>query len=152
MLLLNLILPGAGVILLGRLLSGALCLLLAMLCLALLALSHVVAVDVFADQLLWLGLAGYGLLNLLSSGWLWWRRRKPGWDARQLRQLHSRCSRAYLCGDLNQAVDTARQLCRLAGELVGSWQLLAMIADAQGDQRLAGRARQRAEAIQNDEL
>ncbi len=152
MLWLNIVLPGAGLLLSGRLLSGGLCLLLAMISIAVLLLSHVIAVDAFALRLLWQSLGAYAALSLVSSLWLWWRSRKPRWDAQQLRQLHRDASRAYLCGNQEQALTAARHLTRLAGDVIGSWQLLAIIADTQGDTGLARRARQRALAIHNEEI
>ncbi len=152
MLLLNILIPGAGLILRGRLWSGSIALLAAMVCLGLLILSPIIATAEFAQSLLLQFGLIYLCLSLLSSLWLWYCTRKPSWDQAELRQLHDQASKAYLLSNYDQAIEVAQRICQQASNLIGSWQLLAIIADAKGDHQLARKARDRVQILLEEDV
>lgn len=152
MLLLNILLPGAGLILRGRFVLGIVGLVLCMLFIGALILSPLIATPELSAQCLSIVIPAYLVLSVFSSTYLFLISRKPQWDQQQLRQLHQQASGAYLQEQWPQALQAAQQLCKQAGSVIGSWQLLALIADASGDLKLAHKARQRAKLLLEEDL
>ncbi len=151
MLWINLFLPGAGLILRGRLISGALALILSMILLGLMIVAPLMTTESLATSLCIKLFAGYVALSLLSSMFHWFIARKRVLDHEQLRRLHQEVCQAYLNDKLDAALQLAQQICKEAGTVIGSWQLLALVADAKGDLALARSARKQAQAIQDQD-
>ena len=152
MLPLNIFIPGSGLILRGRFLSGSLCLVLSMLLLGALILTPLIMNDELGSSLLWqLGLA-YLLLSVASSIAVYLISRKPEWDQQQLRVLHQQASKAYLSDDHPTAVRSAQEICKSAATVIGSWQLLAVVAEAAGQMKLVQQAKHKIKSLQDDDL
>lgn len=151
MLYVDCIVPGAGLILRGRLLSGALIMLLALSALSTLAILSIISTDKLLHQLLWPGLAVYASMMVVAVLLQLYISRQARYDQQLVRQLHHDCSQQFLQGSLDQALATARQLCACCSTLLGPWQLLAQIADAQGERSLAAKARRKIAEISASE-
>ena len=152
MLLLNIFIPGSALILRGRFLSGSLCLVLSMLLLGSLILTPLIMNDELGSSLLvQLGLA-YFILSVASSIVVYLISRKPEWDQQQLRALHQQTSKAFLSEDYSTAVRSAQEICKSAATIIGSWQLLAVVAEAAGQMKLVQQAKHKIKSLQDDDL
>lgn len=152
MFILNFLIPGSALILRGRFLSGCVCLVLSMLLLGALILTPLIMSDELSASLLWqLGVA-YAVLSIGSTVAVYLIARKPEWDQQQLRLLHQQASKAYLSEDYPSALSAAQEICKSASAIIGSWQLLALVAEAGGQMKLVQQAKRRIKALQEDDL
>jgi len=142
-LLVNLVLPGSGLVLRDRLAVGTLLLLAALLALVVVGTAGLIATPAFADELRLIAGGVYLLAALLAAGgWALWERRVTV-DERALLETYRAAAAAYL-RDEAAAIDHARRLCRRAPSLPGAWRLLELVATARGERALARSAAQRA--------
>ena len=145
---LNVLLPGAGLLIAGHLGAG-----LALLVPSVVVLALVVGVlGLFATAAaalpLLLGLLGGELLLAATAGGLWWWYDRRGrYDPLVVRSLHRQAAAAYLRNERPAAMAKALALTRAAPEEAGTWRFLALVAADAGDQPLAARAERRAQAI-----
>ena len=151
MLWINLILPGAGLILRGRLITGALALVASMVLLGLMILAPLMTTESLGQSLFIKFLLCYVVLSAASCLFHWFTARKHVLDHEQLRRLHQEVCQAYLNNKLDVALTLAQQISKEAASVIGSWQLLALIADAKGDLTLARSARKQAQSIQDQD-
>jgi len=150
---LNMLLPGCGLILRGRLGLGSALFLPALAAATLAPLVAVVAVDGFRVKLLAVFIAAYVVLAGLAALAWWWQARQERWDPGLVRELHRNAAAAFLRGEHAVARQAAERLCAAAQREPGAWTLLGMAAAAAGDapaaaaaHRRAGRLRQQDEA------
>lgn len=142
-------LPGSALVLRGRLWLGAALLLPSLLCLVLLLLAPLLSTSQFLGSfalvllLIYLSLAGISGLVYVNVV------RPARVDEERVRTLHRQAAAAYLTGDLNTALTSARALAAEARKLPGAWRLLAMVADAAGDRALAGKARRTLQRLED---
>jgi len=144
----DLLLPGSGLFLAGRLVAG-----LALLVAWLPVPTVLLVAGVLVAE------PGASWLRLLACGWwlglalvavglhLWWQRRQHI-DPTQVRALHAAACAHWLNGRYEPAVSGARALVRAAPEESGAWRFLALVARDAGIQGLARRATRQAEAIE----
>ena len=144
--LLNLLLPGVGLVWRGRLWAG-------LLAISLIAVAVVTAglgwaltvVDEPARQTVWLVTAALWAGAFLWSGVLWWLLERSGSVDEAVRNDCARSAQAALLrGEGDRALEHARRVVRSAPRLPAAWQLLAHCAAAAGKDRLARRAEGRA--------
>jgi hypothetical protein len=149
---LNVLLPGCGLVLRGRLTAG-MPLLVAALALATLALIALLAPlpGFDAGFALW-ALAGYLGFGAVAAAALWAWERGAQLDPAAVRAIHHRLASAYLRGDHPAARAAADELVRAAAREPGAWSLLALTAGAAGDAATAARARRRAQSLEADSL
>ena len=147
--LLNIALPGSGLLIAGHLGMG-----LALLVLAVIALSLAIgAVGLFTTAvsgiiIAWLA-AGYAGLAVIA-GTCWWRlARRQQYDPAHVRALHRAACTAYLTNKPEIAVAQAHALTKAAPEEAGTWRFLALVAADAGQSALAKRAEAKALAIDN---
>lgn len=144
---LNLVLPGAGLLIAGHLWSG-LALLIPTVVVIGLALTACGLAELSLVWPLLVIFAGIHLgLALIAGGRWWWLDRRRRFDPAQVRALHREATIAYLQGRATEAQATAQRLARSAPEEAGAWRFLALVAAEAGDQSTAARAAARALAI-----
>lgn len=143
----NLVLPGAGLVVAGHLLPGLLLLvptvILIALILGVLALFISSAAWPIAASLFSLYIA----LSVIAGSWWWWQSRRGRIDPTKVRALHRTAAIAYLQGRNAEAVTTARELVAAAPQESGAWHFLALVATAANDPALARRATAKGRAI-----
>lgn len=144
---LNLVLPGAGLLIAGHLWSGLLLLVptVVLLGLALTACGLAELSLVWPLLLIFAGL--YVGLALIAGGRWWWLDRRRRFNPTHIRALHREATIAYLQGRAGEAQVTAQRLARSAPEEAGAWRFLALVAAEAGDQPTATRATARGLAI-----
>ncbi len=141
--MLNGALPGTGLAVRGRLTVGLALLLLALAALTTLLLADLLATPAFARSLRLAAGLGYLILALLASlAWYLWERRRR-WQTERIIELHRAAAAAYLAGDHARALTDARALARSAADLPGAWLFLATVASAAGHDELQRRAQRR---------
>ncbi len=145
--LLNCVLPGAGLLITGRLNAGLLLLVPTVILIALILGVLAIFTRAAAWPLIGGFVSAYAALALIASGWWWWLRRRATFDPVAVRALHRLAAIAYLQGRSNEAVTLARRLVAAAPEESGTWNFLALVASDAGDARTAARAEARATAI-----
>ncbi|NRA40097.1 MAG: hypothetical protein HRU15_18275 [Planctomycetes bacterium] len=147
MILLDCVLPGAGLVLRGRLWLGSIVLLLAIISASALVIISIISPDNMLEESFWPLLAVYMGLMVLTVLMQLLINRKSHYDQQLVRRLHMDCAQQFLNGSPEQALQLARQLCSACSTLLGPWQLLALIADGQGERSLASKARRKIEEI-----
>ena len=146
--LLNLGLPGAGLVVRGHLGTGILLLVPTILVMAVMGLAAGLLAAPLASAVLGV-LAGLWVLLALIAGALWWRQdRRERLDPVAVRALHREAVAAWLADRLPEALTAARSLVVAAPEEPGAWELLSRIAGDAGEPALARRATRRAIAIE----
>jgi len=143
----NLVLPGAGLLIAGHLLPGLLLLVPTVILIALILGVLAVFVSSAAWPIAGLFSVIYLALALIAGGWWWWQSRRGQIDPAQVRALHRTAAIAYLQGRDADAVTTARALVVIAPEESGAWHFLALVATAANDPALARRATAKGRAI-----
>jgi len=137
---LNLVLPGSGLILRDLLAPGLAVLLVAVSAGAVAGLAGPLATPDFAvDLRLWAATA-YAVLSLGSTGWLAYLVRHRRVDDGRVRSLQRDFVRAWLGGDDDGARTVARELARLAGHLPGAWRLRLLVATEEREIRRCRRS------------
>ena len=145
---LNVLLPGAGLVLRDRLLPGLGLLVVAVVAVAVAVAGWLVATPGFAMQITGLCALGYVVAAALAGG-VWWACERSGTDDPELLRLgHHECAAAYLRGDVQGALTSARRLVRVAPRRSGCWRLLALTAAAAGLDAEAARARRQHERLE----
>ncbi len=145
--LLNLLVPGAGLLVAGRVAIGAALLLPAILVAAVAGLAAGVLARPLAVPVLLGCLSAWLVLAAVAGGIWWWWARRCAIDPVHVRALHREAAGAWLRGD-GSALAAARRLADAAPEEPGAWRLLALIARDQGDVRTGRAAERRAAAIE----
>lgn len=131
-LVLNVVLPGAGLLL--RHAGGWLAALTLAggIGLSLVAVALVTPGSAILAQVGWGGLALWGAA-VLVAGIAWAVLERPSSrDLAAIQPLFHEVAKAYLTDDLAGAERAARRLVRLAGAEAGAWRLLALVLRAQG--------------------
>ena len=143
----NLVLPGAGLLIAGYLLPGLLLLVPTVILIAL--ILGVLAI--FVSSAAWPIVGVLSLLYLtlaaIAGGWWWWLAQRRHIDPMKVRALHRSAAIAYLQGRDAEALTAARQLVSAAPEESGAWHFLALVATAAKDPSLARRATAKGHAI-----
>jgi hypothetical protein len=143
----NVLLPGAGLLIAGRMVSGLFLLLPTILLLALmLGVLGLFSSEAAWGILVWLALP-YGVLAAFAGAWWWACTRREHYDPAEVRRVHREAAAAYLQGQQAAALAGATRLTRLAPEEAGTWHFLALIASDAGNAALARKAAARAAAI-----
>jgi hypothetical protein len=141
--LLDVALPGAGLLLADHPLGAIVCLLTALTSAAALVLGALVATPAAWDRLWPVAGGAYLLLGLGSAILhLVWERDLPT-SHPAVAAGHRLLVRAWCAGDARAALDHARTLVRLAPGHPGAWDLLGRIAAAAGQPGRARHARHR---------
>lgn len=145
--LLNMALPGSGLLIAGHVGPG-----LALLVGAILLISVAIgAVGLFTTAVSFVILGWltcfYAGLAAIAGGWWWRQARRLRYDPTQVRQLHRAACAAYLTDQPAVALAKAHALTRAAPEEAGTWRFLALVAADSGQQTLAKRAEAQAIAI-----
>lgn len=141
--LFDVVLPGAGLVLRGRVGLGLALLVPALAVATLLTLSGLLATADFAATLRWWMIGCYGVLAAVAVAAHLWMTRGRVADPQVMRDLHRQAAQALLNDRLPEAVDAAERLTAAAPREPGAWRLLAHVAVAAGDRKRAGRAERR---------
>jgi len=141
--ILNLVLPGCGLVLRDRVIAGLVLLVAALALLAVAVLAPLAATPAFAGRVVVVAGAGYLVLAALAGGLWWWWEREHHVDRSAVLRRHRAAATAWLGGDPARARSEAEALARQAPGLPGAWQLLAMICRSAGDAAAADRAERR---------
>ncbi len=147
---LNLPLPGAGLILSGRVWTGVAAAIPALFAATLAVGAALVAAESLRPRVLLgcaLAYAGLAALTLAAHALA---ARRPPLDEGRMRELHRVAAQAFLTDRHGDAVTAARELTTIAPHEPGAWRLLAMVASAAGQTAVATRAGRRAERIDRD--
>jgi hypothetical protein len=143
-LILNTVLPGAGVALRHPGLWAAVPLAVGVGGVSLLVVALVAPGTHAAVMTGWAGLLAY-LAAVLVAGIAWMLLEQPSSrDLAAIQPLFREVAAAYLGGRLPQAEQAARRLARLAAGEPGAWRLLAMVLRAEGRTAAAERLDRRA--------
>ena len=145
--LLNLLVPGAGLVVAGRLTIGVVLLLPTVLVVAVAGLAAGILVRPLAVPVLFGCLAAWSILAVISGLVWWWWARRCRIDPVRVRLLHREAAGAWLRGEAT-ALAAARRLAAAAPEEPGAWRLLALIARDQGEPATVRAAERRAAAIE----
>ena len=147
--LVNVALPGSGLLIAGHVGVG-----LGLLACAIVLLSLAIGafglftMAVSVTIIGWLASLYAGLAAI--AGGCWWRQaRRQHYDPAQVRQLHRAACTAYLTDQPAVALVKAHALTRAAPEEAGTWRFLALVAADSGNHALAIRAEAQATAIEN---
>lgn len=147
---LNLAIPGAGLLLRGRMALGLTIMFCALITLSALILIQVVATSTALSGWRLVLLSAYVLLAAgatIAHAVLLFERPV---DAAALRALHRQIASAHLMNNQTEALAGARRLTTLATQEPGAWRLLALVAEDAGDVRLAAKARRRAAGLDRE--
>ena len=140
LMLINLLIPGSGLVLRDRPWAGY-----GLIVLTGLALSAAVVYLLLATESLaaWLGptVLALWLIAVVLAGGLWWltEHAKPT-DQAALAEWYRRASIAYLRGDGPAALEAARAVVRHAPLHAGAWKLQELAAQMVGDRSLERRS------------
>ncbi len=143
----NALLPGAALVARGQLAVGLGLLVAALLALCLVALGFA-GVPGFDTACIARDALAYAALALAADLGLWALARQPRIDAVAVRGVHREAATAYLRNDLPAAVAAATRLTRIAPGEPGAWDLLALMAKADGKAAIAAKAARHARAIE----
>ena len=143
----NLVLPGAGLLIAGHLLPGLLLLVPTVVLIALIVGALALFVASAAWSIVGFLSAIYVFLSLIAGTWWLWQSRRGRIDPAKVRALHRTAAIAYLQGRDTDAVTSARELVAAAPEESGAWHFLALVATAAKDPALARRASAKGRAI-----
>ena len=144
---LNLALPGAGLLIAGRLAVGLLLLVPVIILLALILGTLAVFTRGAAWPIVGTFATCYAVLAALAGGLWWWFAQRERFDPAAVRALHRESATAYLQGKRDVALTKAKALVIAAPEESGAWRFLALVAADAGDHPTARRAEQRAQTI-----
>lgn len=140
--LVNVLIPGAGLLLRDRLVLGCSLLLLALICVALLIVGPLLLSPDFAATSRWWLLAAYVALALLAAlAWWLWEAATPLSDA-HLREQHRLITSAWLQGRGKEAQSMAETLAQRGRRLPQVWDLLAVVAEPAVAERARFKAQQ----------
>ena len=143
----NLVLPGAGLVIAGHLLPGLLLLVPTVILIALIVGVLAIFISSAAWPIASFFFVIYAGLSLIAGSWWWWQSRRGRIDPAKVRALHRTAAIAYLQGRNAEAVTTARELVAAAPQESGAWHFLALVATAANDPALARRATAKGRAI-----
>jgi hypothetical protein len=151
--LVNLLLPGVGLVWRGRLVVGLLAVALVALVLVTAAVGWALTVAGEPARLLvWQAAASGWLIAVVWAATWWWLCERDGPDDPA---VYNDCARsaqaALLRGEGDRAVEHAQRVVRGAPRRATAWELLARCAQASGNERLAGRAQKRARWLAKQE-
>lgn len=129
---LNVVLPGAGLLLRHAGLWPAIPAVLGAIGLSLVAVAFAAHGSLTAAGAGWIGLALWSTAAMVAA--IAWAvlERPSSRDLSAIQPLFREVAKAYLTGDLTAAEQAARRLTRLAAAEAGAWRLLALILRAQG--------------------
>ncbi len=147
---LNLPLPGAGLILSGRVWAGVVAAVPALFVATLGLGAALVAAESLRPRVLLVcavAYAGLALITIIAQAIA--SHRRPLDEAR-MRELHRVAAQAFLTDRHGDALTAARELTTIAPHEAGAWRLLAMVASAGGQAAVAARADRRARRIDLD--
>ena len=147
-LVLNVVLPGAGLLLRHAGWWPAVVALIGAVGLSLVAVTFAAPGSATIAQVGWIGLASWGAAVLVAAGAWAVLERPSSRDLTAIQPLFREVAKAYLTGDLAMAEQTARRLVRLAGAEAGAWRLLALVLRAQGRAPEASRLDRRAARLE----
>jgi hypothetical protein len=149
--LLDLLLPGAGLTLRGRLVPGLICLVLAVINVSTVILGRILLASALAAQATWWGISVYVLAGLSAAGMhLWIGRQRAQVDEATLRQEHRRIAAAFLTDRGQEALLGARSLAQRAKREPGAWRLLELVANRNGQAQEAAKAGKRAQSLERE--
>lgn len=131
-LVLNVMLPGAGLLLRHPGVWLAAPALLGAIGLSLVAVAFAAHGSATTAAVGWIGLALWGVAVLIATTAWVVLERPSSRDLSAIQPLFREVAKAYLTGDLRTAEQSARKLVRLAGAEAGAWRLLALVLRAQG--------------------
>lgn len=144
--IINVLLPGGGLLLRDHLASGCALLLLALAALTTLIAAGLLAAPEFASSIR-LAAAGSYVVAAAVAGILWWAwERSTPVAATELARVHAQACQAWLRGEDKAAELAALALCRQARHHAPSWDLLALVGSPEQReraQRQASRLRRR---------
>jgi len=146
--LLDGLLPGAGLVLRGRLAWGMPCLVLAVLCLSGAILAQLLVVRPAATGVTLACLGGYVVAALIAMTRQYLAGRVRTVAGEELRRRHRAIASAWLGGDAAAAIGGARELAQHARGEPGAWRLLELIASRGGHPQEAARAGRRARRLE----
>lgn len=141
LILANTLLPGSGLVVVGRLISGLVGLLGALVAGAVWLMAPLVTTGVFTGKVRIWAMLCYAGLALLATAWLAFCQRPRRYDEQAVRQEFLKAATAHLRNEPGPALAAARRLVRLAPHLPGAWRLLEMMATAAGSRRWIRRGR-----------
>ena len=137
--LVNGLVPGAGLVVEGDLLTGVPLLLASVVVMAVAGLAAALLAGGLATQVLLGCLAAWLVLGVVATGGWWFRMRRLRIDPEEVRRLHREALSAWLRGEPG-AIPAARRLTRAAPAHPGAWRVLERLAHDAGDTALARRA------------
>jgi hypothetical protein len=151
----DIILPGSGLVLSGRLISGSICLAFAVVALSGAILAQLVVISTRASSVTLTCIAAYVALAVTAVVVRRVTTPKASPGPERIREVHRGISKAFLGGRSDEALTAARLFVREAPGEPGAWRLLELIAGRAGHPVVAkhagGRARrlewQREEAV-----
>jgi hypothetical protein len=145
---LNVVLPGAGLLLRHAGLWPALLAVLGAIGLSLVAVA---LASPGSAPIATIGLFGFALWSatMLAAAIAWAVVERPSSrDLSAIQPLFREIAKAYLTGELPQAEQAARKLVHLAGAEAGAWRLLALVLRAQGRAAEAARVDRKAARLE----
>ena len=145
--LLNLALPGAGLLIAGHLVPGLVLLVPTVILLALIIGTLALFTSAAAWPMVMTLALIYGLLALSAGGWWWRQARRLRIDPQAVRALQRTAVIAYLQRRDGEALSAAQRLVTLAPEESGAWHFLALVATAAKHPAVARRATARGRSI-----
>lgn len=149
--LLNVVLPGSGLLIGGRIGWGLTLLLPTILLIAVDAAGFALLAGPFGQRVLLISGSLHVVLAMVAVGLDWYFLRRSRIDPQRVRALHREACRCWLQARtpeaLAQALFAARTVVEAAPEESGAWRFLARVAGDAGDSALARRAESRADAI-----
>lgn len=145
---LDCVLPGAGLVLRGRLAWGVPCLVLSVLCLSSAILAQLVVIRPLATWVTLGCLGVYVVVALCAVAVQRLSQRVRTLAGEDLRRRHRAIATAWLSGDNATAVSGARTLVQDAASEPGAWRLLELIAGRGGHPQEAARAGRRARRLE----
>jgi hypothetical protein len=141
---LNVVLPGAGLLLRHAGWWPVVVALIGTVGLSLVVVAFVSPGSATIALVGWAGLTLWAAAVVVAVGTWAMLERPSSRDLTAIQPLFREVAKAYLTGDLAVAEQSARRLVRLAGAEAGAWRLLALVIRAQGRPREATRYDRRA--------
>jgi len=148
---LNLAIPGAGLLVRGRLLLGLSLTVSAVLVVSAFILAHVVATSTVLGNSRVSLLAVYVLLAGVATITHAVLLRARPVDAQAVQALFRSVAAAHLTDHHAEAVAGAHRLSTLASVEPGAWRLLANVTEAAGNKGVAAKSRRRAKSLERDQ-
>lgn len=144
----NLGVPGAGLVLRGRLVVGLVSLVLAVMALSGAVLAQLIVVSGSVWAVTGWCVAAYVAIGCATLATHVVLERVPEIDPEHLRRQHREITIAFLQGDLAAALTNARALTRSAAGEPGAWRLCELIARHAGDKAQATSAGRTARTLE----